>query len=427
MSRDLSVSRRTTSPDETAPASPAIAPLVGALSSGWLLQLIRHRGGATRAQLQAATGMSRTTLTERLDQLSAAGLVREAGRTGPTGGRPATIIEFNAQDKVVLTVDLGHTHARVGAVSLAGEPLVTRDVAVRVLADPAPILADVVSTANTLLAELGEPRVVGVGMAVPAPVATDGVTSWSTSPMSGWSDHIVGVTVGRRWPVPLLLENDARALAVGEDSLRPAQGNGTDILLALKIASGIGAGVVFDGQPLRGSGGAAGDIGHTSVSPDGPRCRCGRRGCLAAYASGRALLRRLRHRRVRNLPELVRLLDAGDAEVVEAVREASIAVGQVVAGVVSAVNPRTLVLGGILGHHPLVVRTVRAEVNRRVIARVVRSMTVEPARLGELAGTVGMGRLVVHRLFDPQQIDRMLSSTTDGLRSSRPREVARAT
>jgi predicted NBD/HSP70 family sugar kinase len=371
--------------------------------------------------------MSRTTLTERLDQLSGAGLVREAGRTGPTGGRPATIIEFNAQNKVLLTVDLGHTHARVGAVSLAGEPLVTRDVAVRVLADPEPILADVVTTANTLLAELGQPNVVGVGMAVPAPVATDGVTTWSTSPMSGWSDHVVAVTVGRRWPVPLLLENDARALAVGEDSLRPAHGNGTDILLALKIASGIGAGVVFDGQPLRGSAGAAGDIGHTSVSPDGPRCRCGRRGCLAAYASGRALLRRLRHRRLRNLPELIDLLDAGDAEVVEAVREASIAVGRVVAGVVSAVNPRTLVLGGILGHHPFVVRTVRTEVNRRVIARVVRTMTVEPARLGELAGTVGMGRLVLGRLFDPAQIDRMLNSTANGVRSSRSREVARAT
>src|SRR5690242_11303503 len=116
-------------------AGPALVPALGALSSGALLQLLRSRGGATRAQLQAATGMSRTTLTERLDQLSAAGLVREAGRTRPTGGRPATIIEFNAQDKVVLTVDLGHTHARVGALSLSGEPLVTRDVAVRVLAD----------------------------------------------------------------------------------------------------------------------------------------------------------------------------------------------------------------------------------------------------------------------------------------------------
>lgn len=380
----------------------------GAVSSGSLLSLIRSQGGATRAQLQATTGMSRTTLTERLDRLSGAGLIREGGTSAPTGGRPATIIQFDDRDKVVLTMDLGHTRARVAAVSLHGEALAADHFPVEALTRPDAILGRLVSTGFQLLERVGSPAVVGVGLAVPAPVATGGVTEWATSPMRGWSDAAIDHRLSRHWPVPVVLENDARALALGEDSLREAGDSGSNVLVGVKVATGIGAGVVVDGHPLRGTNGAAGDIGHTRVSATGPRCRCGRRGCLAVYASGRALLRQLRHRRIARLQDLVTLLDQGDREVVLAVTEAGVALGHVLAGLVSAVNPGVVVLGGILGRQPLVVRTVRTEIRRSVIPRVSRATTVEPSRLNDAAGTVGLSRLVLSRLYDPHRVDLAL-------------------
>jgi predicted NBD/HSP70 family sugar kinase len=388
-------------------SSPAVT---GAVSSGWLLELIRRQGGATRAQLQAVTGMSRTTLTERLDRLAGAGLIRQGGVSGPTGGRPATIIEFDERDKVVLTMDLCHTHARVAAVSLMGQLLAAQDLRIAALTRPEAVLAQLVDTGIDVLATVGSPLVVGIGLAVPAPVATGGVTEWSTSPMRGWSDAAIDSALSEHWSVPVVIENDARALALGEDSLREAGDSGSNILLGVKVATGIGAGVVVDGHPLRGTNGAAGDIGHTRVSTTGPRCRCGRRGCLAVYASGRALLRRLRHRHIAQLHDLVRLLDDGDDQVTEAVTDAGLALGHVLGGLVSAVNPGVVVLGGILGHHPLVVRIVRGEIKRCVIPRVSRVTTVEASRLGDAAGTVGLSRLVLARLYDPHHVDLQLGA-----------------
>lgn len=319
-------------------------------------------------------------------------------------------LEFDDTDKVVLTADIGHTHARVSAVSISGTILESRELSIAMGPQPQRVLGPVVASARATLEAVGAPYVVGVGVGVPAPVAASGATHWDTSPMSGWSEAVIADAFTPTWPVPLVIENDARALAVGEDSLMPASGAGVDILLAVKMAFGVGAGIVVDGHPLRGSTGGAGDIGHTRITPDGPRCRCGRRGCLAAYASGRALLRRLRGHGLADLRQLVEHLDAGDPAVVEAVTAAGEAVGQVVAGLVASVNPRVVVLGGLLGHHPLVVRTVRREVRRRVLPRMVEATAIQPGRLGDTAGTVGLARLVHARLYSPDAVDAALAS-----------------
>lgn len=387
------------------------------MSAGQLLDLIRRESGATRAQLLARTGMSRTTLTERLDQLAGADLIREVRRTGPTGGRPAKIVEFDDRDRVVVTVDLGHTHARVAVVSITNGPVAVTEIAVRGTSTPRPVLAMLLRTAEELVARFPQAQVVGIGFGVPAPVALGGRTHWDTSPMRGWSDALITDSFQGRWPVPLVLENDARALAIGEDSLMLSTDSGVDILLAVKVASGIGAGVVVDGHPLRGSTGAAGDIGHSRVTRDGPRCRCGRRGCLAAYASGRAILQQLRHRRLASLAEVVTLLDRKDPEVTATVCRAGEAIGQVLGGLLAAVNPSVVVLGGLLGHHPLVLRSVRREVRKYALPRVVERTTIQASRLGEDAGTVGLARLVVGSLYSAEAVDRRLGTTSSGARA----------
>ncbi|MEH0985088.1 ROK family transcriptional regulator [Micromonospora sp. CPCC 205556] len=391
----------------------AAAPAGVALSAGRLLHLIRSESGVTRAQLLARTGMSRTTLTERLEQLTAARLIRESRSTDPTGGRPAKIIEFDAVDKVVLTIDLGHTHARVAAVSIAGVPLAATEIAVKGRSPSELVLTALIKAAEKVLQRSQGWEVVGIGFGVPAPVVQQGQTHWDSSPMRGWSERLISDTLQGRWPVPLVLENDARALAIGEDSLMSSTESGADILLAVKFGWGIGAGVVMDGQPLRGSTGAAGDIGHTRVTRDGPRCRCGRRGCLAAYASGRAILRQLRHRRVTSLSDVVTLLDGKDPEVTATVRRAGEAIGHVLGGLLACINPSVVVLGGLLGHHPLVVRSVRAEVKNSTLPRVIERTSIQPSRLGEDAGTIGMARLVVQSLYSPEAVDSRLRLPTE--------------
>jgi predicted NBD/HSP70 family sugar kinase len=317
-------------------------------------------------------------------------------------------VEFNDADRVILTLDLGHTHAHVCAMSLRAERLAHRGVTLDVTASPEVVLGTLLAAGDAVLAELPRAQVVGVGFGVPAPVDVVGSTDWRTSPMRDWSDETIHTTVQRRWPVPVVLENDARALAIGEASLDPADESGANILMAVKLASGIGAGIVVDGHPLRGATGAAGDIGHIRLQASGPLCRCGRRGCLAAYASGRAVLRRLSHRRLTGLQDVVALLDAGDEEVMAVVTEAASAVGVAVGGALQGVNPKVLVLGGVLGAHPLVARVVTAKVRMVALPRVLERTQIRRSVLGEDAGSVGLAHLLLRHLYSPDAIDRLL-------------------
>lgn len=392
----------------TASATAPVTPSAGT-SPGHLLALIRAMEGATRAQLLEITGMSRTTLFERLDLLARAGLVYEAGQLSSTGGRPAQVLRFDDRTRVLLVLDIGQTHGRLSVCSLDSETLAHEVLPLDVTEPPEQLVPDLVARCRALLAGFPGRRVVGVGLGLPVPVQTGTGTRWPTTTMPGWETYPLADHFAREWPVPLLVENDARAITLGEYA-SGGDSEGSNILLGVKYASGIGAGVVVDGHALRGSSGATGDIGHIRLTSDGPRCRCGRRGCLAAHVSGRALLRDLRGTGVRSLDDIVARLDAGDREVTAAVRKAAALLGRTLGNTVQFVNPSRVVLGGILGRHPLVAQQVAQQIQRHTIPRIANEVTVAVGTLGEQAATVGLCRLVLSHVYDPDQVDASLTA-----------------
>lgn len=363
-----------------------------ATSHGGLVDLVRASGGMSRQQLVAATGMSRGTLHQRLDVLGRLGYVYDAEPLGTTGGRPARRVRFEDRGRVVLAVDLGQTHARVAVTDLDGRELRSRATTVRI-ADPG-VLDAALDTGADLLSAGG--RLVGVGVGVPAPVdpATGTVATARTLP--GWAPDAVLTAVGRRWAVPVVVENDARAGAVGESRVG-------ETLVHVKLSTGLGCGIVVDGELLRGAGGLAGDIGHVRVTPaGGPRCRCGRTGCLAALCSGWALLERL-GAMAGTVGALAAAVRAGDAAAVTAVGEAAEVLGSALATTVTTVNPHRLVLGGALGPLPPVVDRVRAQIHATVTERAWP--IVEAGERGPVAPITGLARLVTERAYAPAVVD----------------------
>lgn len=368
-------------------------------SPGRLLELIRSRDGWTRQQLVAATGLSRMTLFERLDALFRAGLVYEAGPARPTGGRPAALLRFAGHGRVVLVLDLGHHTARVAVTDLAGRSLRERDLPVDIAGPPAAVLTTVCEAGAALLTSGAGETLVGVGVALPGPVSPVTGLRRPATVMPGWDGFPIADVIAARWPVPVLLENDARAHALGEAAERP----GATPLVAVKYAHGIGAGVVLDGSLLCGFDGAAGDIGHIRVSGgvvggDVPVCRCGRTGCLAAYASGYALLRR-RGVTPSSSDDLATRL-TGSAELVAAAR----LLGRTLAGLVALVNPQTIVLGGSLGRLPVVVSEVAAAVRSDALERLTGDLEIVPSSAHHPAA-VGMAALVAGHVYAPSAID----------------------
>lgn len=377
-----------------------------AATPGGLLALIRSRAVWTRQQLLDTTGMSRPTLLERLAPLLSAGLVHESGASSSTGGRPARLLRFDDRRLAVLTVDVGHRHVTASITNIYGKPLRHRRRTIDVTSmPPDEILGIVESLADDLLAADGTALPVGVGMGLPAPIVPDTALPGPTPVMPGWDSYPLRTRLARRWPLPLILENDARAVALGEASVRDAR-----TVLVVKWSNGIGAGLVVDGTCLTGEDGAAGDIGHTRISPDGPLCRCGRQGCLAGYAAGYSLVQRLRAQGVASMDELSRRATDGDPLVTAELVAAAGHVGTVLSALIAMLNPRTLVLGGTLGRLPVVVDAVSAAIRQNVLRRSTDSLRIEPARLGDRAATVGLARLVADHVLAPDAVDRALAA-----------------
>ncbi|MGC0210777.1 ROK family protein [Streptomyces levis] len=388
-------------------------------SAGDLLELVRSRRATTRGALQQATGLSRATVGQRLDRLFRAGWLRE-GAGGPVdsplGGRPSITLEFDDEHAVVLAADLDTRHARAAVLSLSGEILAEHSGTLVVEDGPDVVLGELGRWFAELLEKAGQQAqaVCGVGLAVPGPV--DSETGRVVQPpiMPGWDGYDITARMARALtehagagPVPVLVDNDANLMAYGEQ--RTGYPDCSAFVL-VKVSTGIGAGVVVDGAVFRGVDGGAGDIGHIRV-PEGAQalCRCGSYGCLAAVASGGAVARRLAEAGVpaASGSDVRDLLASGHPEAVGLAREAGRRVGDVLATVVTLLNPGVLMIAGDLAGTAFLTG-VRELLYQRALPRSTAHLDVVTARLGERAGLVGAGAMVVEHLYAPERAEERL-------------------
>ncbi len=377
-----------------------------AASAGTLFELIRtSKPGLTRADLLALTGMSRSTLYSRLDALMAQGLTYESGQQNSTGGRPPTVIRFDDRNRVVLGFDIGHHSGRVAVLTGEGEVLAdshqARHSVDQVMAD-IDLLAD---EGERLLAGLPGHRLSGVGASIPAPVDTRSGMRWPSVAVPDGSYPLLD-RLTERFGVLVCMENDARALALGavEDLDEPMQDD--DVLLGIKVGTGLGAGIVTGRQIMRGAAGSAGDIGHMAISKDGPLCTCGSRGCLAAYVSGRAMLAELSRPDLVTVEDLERAARTGDAEVTALFDAGVETLGRHLAALMYAVNPSHVCIGGVLGRSPALYPRLVEAMRHATVPRIHAGVDFRPA--SPRIALRGMAALVVARAFSPERIDALL-------------------
>ncbi|WP_328364782.1 ROK family protein [Streptomyces sp. NBC_00445] len=386
-------------------------------SAGELLELVRSGRATTRGALQQVTGLSRATVGQRLDRLFRAGWLREGagGRVeSPLGGRPSITLEFDDEHAVVLAADLDTRHARAAVLSLTGEILAEHSGTLVVEDGPDAVLGDLGHWFAELLEKAGHraDEVCGIGLAVPGPVDRDTGRVVQPPIMPGWDGYDIRGRLARAFtehtgaaPVPVLVDNDANLMAYGEQ--RTSHPDCSAFVL-VKVSTGIGAGVVVDGSVYRGIDGGAGDLGHIRVGAEA-LCRCGSYGCLAAVASGGAVARRLAETGVpaASGSDVRDLLAAGHPEAAALAREAGRAVGDVLATVVTLLNPGVLMIAGDLAGTPFLTG-VRELLYQRALPRSTAHLEVVTSRLGERAGLVGAGALVVEYLYAPERVEERL-------------------
>jgi predicted NBD/HSP70 family sugar kinase len=395
----------------TAPASPDYG---GNLArAGDLFQLLRDGKARTRAELALTTGLARSTVAARIDALIASGLVGAAGEANSSGGRPPSRFAFNPAARAVLAVDVGATHVIVAVTDLSGRVLAEQRLAQDVAEGPEPVLGRVVQEGLALLQQAGRDArdLAGVGIGLPGPV--EHATGRPVKPpiMPGWDGFDVVRYVQRSLPVPVLVDNDVNIMALGE---RAAHWADHENFLFIKVATGIGSGIISNGELQRGANGTAGDLGHVRV-PRGDEvlCRCGNHGCLEALASGPALAAELTRQGVpaSKGSDVLQLVAGGNMQAVQALRQAGRDVGDVLATVVNLLNPSVIVIGGSLGQAgEHLMAGVREVVYRRSLPLATSHLRIALTMAGDQAAILGASQLVTQFVLSPASIEATLQA-----------------
>ncbi|MGW5053125.1 ROK family protein [Actinokineospora sp. NPDC004072] len=378
-------------------------------SPGELLRLLRDGQARTRAELVAETGLARSTVRARLDSLVDAGLVTDRGNGASTGGRPASRFVFNARSRLVLAAEVGATHATVAVTDLAGDPLATERLALDIADGPDAVLGLLTATWRRLVEPMGTP-VAGVGIGLPGPVEHS--TGRPTNPpiMPGWNGYDVPARVAADFDVPVLVDNEVNLMALGEHArCHP----GEQHMVVVKVATGIGAGLISNGMLHRGAVGAAGDLGHILApgAGDAP-CRCGNTGCLEAVASGPAVAARLSAMGLAatTSADVVALVQSGNPTAGQAVRQAGRDIGEVLAGCVSLFNPSLIVIGGSLSNAgEMLLAGVREAIYRRSLPLATEHLRIVPSQTADAAAMLGAAAMVVQHALSPVVLDRELA------------------
>ncbi|MFI5679530.1 ROK family transcriptional regulator [Streptomyces cellulosae] len=393
-------------------AGPATVPL--ALRR--VLGLVVSGAATNRAEIARRSGLARSTVGQQVDHLVGTGILEEVESRRSVRGRPPRVLTISPHAGTVAAVDVDTSESQVAIADLTRRVIAQETVGVRIDAGPRAVLDAVTERLQSLLEKhrRDPDRMREVVVGLPGPVDFQQGCAVQPTGMPGWDGYPVAEHLQESLHAPAVVDNDVNLMALGE----VAQGRMETPLLCIKIATGIGSGLITTGGDVyRGADGAAGDIGHIrAVSGSSILCACGNVGCVGALASHRAVLRGLGIAEstaddpLHGTRELARRIADADPTALHAVRQAATEIGEVVAMLVHMFNPRTVVLAGPLSQlRDDLVSAVRAAVYQRALPLATRKLTITASQLKGGSGLHGGIALATQDVFSPTGIARLLA------------------
>ncbi len=371
--------------------------------AGDLLALLRDGTPRTNAELIRLTGLARGTLSTRLEQLKELGLIQPYTPGASTGGRPPSQVVFNDRAAHIAGVELGATHGTVSLTTLSHQEIASHSSRLSIADGPEAILDWVTNTIKTLQRKhLLDPfALAGIGIGVPGPVEHSSGRPVSPPIMPGWDNMPIPDYLRRSFPVPILVDNDVNLLALGAHATRwPDARN----FLYVKVATGIGAGLILNGQLHRGEQGCAGDLGYLAL----PGATRDGFATLEEVAGGAAIASRLRAQGVdvADASGVATLVREHHPAALEATRQAGRELGTAIALMVTLLNPSVIALGGALAHAgEQLLAGVREVAYGRSTPLATRNLSIVQAERGVLAGSIGAALMVSGRVLSAEAID----------------------
>jgi predicted NBD/HSP70 family sugar kinase len=373
---------------------------------GVVLRHVAEHGPRSRAAIAQETGLNKTTVSSLVGELIEFGLVRETEvELRGTVGRPALPVELSGRRVVGLGLELGVDFLAVRAADLTGDErhreLVTTDNRGRPVDD---VLDELARLAGDAIAAVRAQDLLTAGavIALPGLVASDG--RLLVAPNLGWTGVSVPELLAERLgrpPFPIEAENEANLGALAE--LWEGAGREFDDFVYISGELGVGAGLIMGGELFRGAHGFGGELGHTTVDPEGDLCACGSRGCLETRVALGALLRAAGVDPGARVGDLAERAQAGDERVVEVLGDAGHWLGVGVASAANLLNPGGVVVGGYFATlAPWLMPGLREELDERVLSAEWDAPRIVTSALGAEAAVRGASAQALRRVFaDP--------------------------
>jgi glucokinase-like ROK family protein len=390
-----------------------------------VLDLIRFTpGGISRAEIARRMDLSRAAVTTIVNDLLATKIIREAESRSVMSGRPPIVLEINPASGYVVGIDFGATHLHLLLSDISARILEELEVEIDIQDGPDACLEEADTHLRDILkkGKLDLTDVLAIGVGVPGPIASEEGTVIAPPIMPGWDRYPIRDSLQKMWDRPVSVNNDAELGALGEWA--SGAGRTERNLVYIKVGTGIGAGLLMDGQIYRGVTGSAGEIGHLTIDENGPICACGNQGCLEALAGGRAIARQaqeavqngLRTQLTSIQPlgkitarDVAAAARRGDLVAQQILANAGSHIGIALAGLVNMFNPGMVIIGGgVAQTGDILLEPMRQTVERRSLPAATRVVRITTAMLGRRSSSMGAVvqalTIALHQVADRKEV-----------------------
>ncbi|WIV18714.1 ROK family protein [Paenibacillus polygoni] len=361
--------------------------LVKKINKTIILNTIREHAPLSRANVSTLSGLNKATVSNLVAELIDGHLVTELGPGESSGGRKPLMLLFNKHAGYAVGLEVSVKRIRGVLTDLAGA-IIAEDVQPLTSHDVSYVCSSIVSMTNGLQhqAPPSPHGIIGVGIGVPGMVDEEGTVLFA--PNLGWNMVPLRRMLEKELALPVTIDNEANAGALGE--LHFGAARGTRHLIYISAGIGIGSGIVIDGELYKGAWGYAGETGHMSIDAEGKQCSCGNRGCWELYASEKAYDEASLKLPSRSTSDLTILAAKGDPIILELYKSMGHRLGVGITNIVNSFNPERIIIGGPLSKaQKYIESSLQRVVAERTLPYHRRSLHIEFAELGANSTLIG--------------------------------------
>ena len=390
--------------------------LMKEINQSIVLNVIRNYGPISRAEIAKRTKLSSTTVSTLVDDLIRQEYLKEIGEGESSGGRRPILLKFNPASHFVVGVELEGKNISVAVTDLKIN-LINKVIEEVKNTDESLVVDKIINLVKQAIkkSRVKFEKIVGMGIGATGLVDTkEGIIKQAVN--LNWKNVPLKDLIENKFSeIPIYIDNIANVAALGEKWA--GAGKKAKNLIYIRIGTGIGAGIILNGAIYEGSNGNAGEIGHVTVEPNGPKCRCGNRGCLEALASGSAIGKRAIIEILGGRDSLIKKLTNGSIEeitakiVAEAAKmgdklaleiweETAEYLGIAIANLINMYNPEIVVIGGgVARAGELLFEPIRRTVKKRALPGPGKIAKIVPSKLGDDVSIIGAASLALERAF----------------------------